>query len=411
MQAKEKNRELQNEIQNKSKEIEEKEDIIDRLENANRDLEVKNAKLNSEKKSIEIQHKKTENSGEHMKVEKQNEREKEMHEEIEILITQCKDLQSKLKGKDLQCAQHANALEQLDVILQQKDAELQKREGYLTKVLKQLEDKKNELHMNQLKLKQISKTVVADLNKKLTDKDKEIKLMKEMIKGHHLEIEAKQKDIARLCKKIEKLKKSNEMRTEFLTTIINKENEEQVEKLKKLEQFDIEEASNESDEESREESKDYQKEKKELQPTLLPEINPPRRKERNVKESGNSPFHEKYMKKLESYYNNLGESTNNNSMNMKSLLSQNIGYSNNNEEQAVPNESHNRLQSFVRNKMDYDNVHIDVNDIIKKSLESSTVIQSTGRDIKKKAMNIRISNQPAYQMTPTIPKKSKYFGT
>ena len=94
------------------------------------------------------------------------------------------------------------------------------------------------------------------------------------------------------------------------------------------------------------------------------------------------------MKKLESYYNNLGESTNNNSINMKSLLSQNIS-SSNNEEQPITTENHNRLQSFVRNKNDYD-VHVDVNEIIKKSLESSAIVQSTGREIKKKAMNIRI---------------------
>lgn len=153
---------------------------------------------------MESQHRKKENSGEYLKerMEQQHTREKEMREEIEILITQCKDLQGKLKSKEEQYVKQAGSIEQLEIVIQQKEAETQKREGYLARVLQQLDAKKNELRSAQLKIRQISKTIVADLNKKLEERENEMKLMKEMIKGHHMEIETKMKDITRLNKKI-----------------------------------------------------------------------------------------------------------------------------------------------------------------------------------------------------------------
>lgn len=206
------------------------------------------------------------------------------------------------------------------------------------------------------------------------------------------------------------------MRTEFLTTIINKDNEEQVEKLKQLEQFDIEEASNESDKESTELEKsppvkahNLQKKYKEAVPSQesFPNISLQRKRDGRIKEASFSPFHDKYMKNLDEYYNNLeGHSYHNNSSNMRSLLSQNI-YSNRDEEntpEPIHVASQNKLQSYARRNNEYD-LSVDINDIIKKSLQPNKLMTSAGRGIKRKAMNIKIGNKQTIHLTPSVHRK------
>jgi len=381
--------------------VKEKEQTIDRLENANRDLEVKYAKILSEKKSNEDKQKQNETSMDYLqeKIENHKKTESEMREEIEILINQCKALQAQLKEREAQLNKQEGTLEQLDVILQQKDAENNKKEAFISKLIKQIEEKKNQLHGAHLKIRQISKTLAEETNVKLIEKDKELALMKEMIKGHHFEMQTKTKDIQRLKKTLKRFKKAMEMKTQFITTFANKENEEQAKELAKMEQFEIEEVENEEDNEETE------VEAKKIEPisvtsnapsvqSILPEITPKQRKGK-IKSEIPQVLQEKYTKKLDEYLKNLEDrSMHNNSSTMKGLLAQNYS--------EIVEMTHEKDDQTIS---EVNSVAQDVSDIIKKSLAKNAAGAYTGKASRSKAMSIKVMNEPTYLSPPIIRKK------
>lgn len=55
------------------------------------------------------------------------------------------------------------------------------------------------------KIKQLQASTIKDLNKKLTDRDTEIAVLKEMIKSAQLETKGKENEIGRLERKIKRM--------------------------------------------------------------------------------------------------------------------------------------------------------------------------------------------------------------
>lgn len=62
-----------------------------------------------------------------------------------------------------------------------------------------------------MKLRQISQTTLRDLKQKLKDKLNEIEVLKEMVKSANKTAKAKDIDIQRLSKRIQRLEKMNEL--------------------------------------------------------------------------------------------------------------------------------------------------------------------------------------------------------
>ncbi len=396
--------------------LEERNAVVDRLENANRDLEVRNAKLEAERRGAEERSQREEGSTEMLrdKVDLLEKTQEEMKGEIEVLITQCKQLQATVKVREAQISKQAETLEQLDVALQQKDAEVQKRENYFGKMVRQLEEKKNQLHDSQLKIRQLNKSLAADVTAKLAEKDKELKVMKEMIRGHHAEMQAKTKDVLRMKRLLSKMKKANELRTRFITTFADRKNEEQQKQLEKMEQLDIAEAQDENEdaelepEPSAEEAEPETEEKDAEEPEepnkrgLLPQITP-RGKKMREKSDVSASFHERYMKRFDDYLSGLGDAGfGNNSSKVKSLLSQNY------ESLAQEGEAGSQEQP-VRSpqgaKKSPPEVAADVGEIIKKSLGKPAAIAASVGTVKRKAVNIRVGNDPIGLISPPIQRK------
>jgi len=314
-----------------------------------------------------------------------------MRGEIEILITQCKEVHSQLKAKDSQIKKQQIALTQFETILQEKDAEIQKREQYLSKMNKQLEDKKEQLHHANIKMKQISKNVFSELNAKLSEKDKELLMLKGMVKGHHLELETKNKDIVRLKKEIKKLKKANEVRGEFIETFFDENNEEHMKHLKKLEEINNESNSGKSDNEQEAKSKSRKAsysniiDKSDLKLPAISQTDDAESKRNKQK------YSERYIKKVDSYNNMLSEGNyHNNSSNLAGILSQNynaFAHESTKKNSHSPSPVAENLTPNRSRKRDFD-INVDVNEIIRKSLGKNSLNYPNAGKLKVGNLNV-----------------------
>lgn len=140
------------------------------------------------------------------------EREKrdEMRGEIEILISQCKEVHCHIKERDQQIKRQSIALQQFDTILQEKDAELLKREQHLGKMSKLLEEAKAQLQKANERTRQAGRQIVGEMSAKLLEKQRELRMLKELVKGHHAELQARDQDIAQMRKALDRRTDSEE---------------------------------------------------------------------------------------------------------------------------------------------------------------------------------------------------------
>ncbi len=324
----------------------------------------------------------------------------EMRGEIEILIAQCKESHAQLKAKDAQIKKQSVALQQFETILQEKDAEIQNREQYLVKMTKQLDDKKEQLHLANLKIRQINKSAFVELNSKLEEKDKEVKMLKGMVKGHHLELEAKNKDMARLKKEVRKLKKTNQMKKEFIQTFVNTNDEDQIKQLKKMEEIELQDAIEETKREdysdndtsgggkhrkgsdlsnnsviSSTKSRSGKRPHKKTGDIKLPAISQTEDAEVKKKKTpvgSKARYSERYLQKVESYNHMIADSVfHNNSVNMQGILSHHYNALPNDltmpKRDHSPSQSSDVLTPMRPRKKEFD-INVDVNEIIRKSL-------------------------------------------
>eukprot|EP01022_Parablepharisma_sp_SALTPOND_P026109 TRINITY_DN618_c0_g1_i1.p1 TRINITY_DN618_c0_g1~~TRINITY_DN618_c0_g1_i1.p1 ORF type:complete len:559 (+),score=99.12 TRINITY_DN618_c0_g1_i1:5052-6728(+) len=298
----------------------------------------------------------------------------EMRDEIEILITQCKEAHAQLKSRDGQLKKQSIALQQFETILQEKDAEIQKREQYLVRMTKQLEEKKEQLHVANIKMKQMSKSALAELKVKASEKDKELKMLKGMVKGHHLEMEAKNKDLARMRKEVKRLRQTNQMKGEFIRTFVNVEDEEQVKQLEKLEELENEDISdNERGSKSRKHSfvEHKSSHSKKRSDVKLPAISQTEDAESRRKTPKKMQYSERYLQKVDSYSQIIADpSFHNNSTNIHGILSQNYNVFSNvvkGKYSHSPSQSSEALTPLKQRQKDLD-LHVDVNEIIRRSI-------------------------------------------
>ena len=76
----------------------------------------------------------------------------------------------------------------METLIQQKDQEMGKKNVFMTKLTRQHENIKNQLHSANLKIKQMGQNIVGDLNAKIKEKEKESVVLKEMLKASNLQV-------------------------------------------------------------------------------------------------------------------------------------------------------------------------------------------------------------------------------
>eukprot|EP01022_Parablepharisma_sp_SALTPOND_P033328 TRINITY_DN88494_c1_g1_i1.p1 TRINITY_DN88494_c1_g1~~TRINITY_DN88494_c1_g1_i1.p1 ORF type:complete len:1103 (+),score=74.15 TRINITY_DN88494_c1_g1_i1:637-3945(+) len=358
-------KEYQDELLNKT-------DIIDKLENLNRDLEVKAAQLSAGKKTLEQRLENAIRTIEQRREDIKSFESKtdEMRSEIEILIAQCKEARMQMKQQDSIIKKQQSGIDELEYTLQQKDQEIDRREQHISRLSKQLEEKKGQLHAAHLKIQEINRSVLAELKKKLASKDRDITLFKEMIKGHYAEIQGKNREIAKLKKELNKVK--NEQ------TMLNQKNNQ--EKAGTATEAQPESPSpNPSQKPTVEESSET-----EASPTPLKLPQP--------------AYKEKYLKRLDDYYNAISDHNyRNNSSSIRNALWQNYNAFAE-KPPAVEKHSESLLLPSQNQSSPYD-VKIDVSDIIKKSIARRDVSSDKVEKSKPRRLN--------YNGSPLMNRKFK----
>ncbi|CAI2367874.1 unnamed protein product [Moneuplotes crassus] len=80
----------------------------------------------------------------------------------------------------------------------------------------EIEKLKSDLRNAMNKIKHLKSTKLADLELKVSEKESEIEILKQMIRSLKIEISGKQTDIKRLSKKVNRLDQANDMRHDFI---------------------------------------------------------------------------------------------------------------------------------------------------------------------------------------------------
>lgn len=155
-----------------------------------------------------------------------------LHEQAQADRLQCEEAvqeAEQIKGDFLQLLNFKNELEvlieeqthhleqknkkfaHLEETLRFKDAELEKKDSLLRRVTAASDEMKRKLSQAEMKLRQVTQTTLRDNKAKLKDQQNEIEVLKEMVKSATTQAKAKDIDIQRLHKKMQRLEKLTEM--------------------------------------------------------------------------------------------------------------------------------------------------------------------------------------------------------
>ncbi len=102
-------------------------------------------------------------------------------------------------------------LAMFDETLRFRDQELEKKDQLLRRMTSGADDMKKKLSQAEMKLRQITQTTLRDQKLKLKEQANEIDVLKEMVKSATKQAKAKDIDIQRLTKKIQRLEKLTDM--------------------------------------------------------------------------------------------------------------------------------------------------------------------------------------------------------
>ena len=103
-----------------------------------------------------------------------------------------------------QTSKRANAIEET---LKYKDAEIERQEAALRRANESGAETKKKLMQAEVKIRQLTQATVKDLKLRLKQKTDEIEVLKEMVKANSASMKAKDIDISRLNKRINRLEK------------------------------------------------------------------------------------------------------------------------------------------------------------------------------------------------------------
>eukprot|EP00826_Nyctotherus_ovalis_P010528 TRINITY_DN12769_c0_g6_i1.p1 TRINITY_DN12769_c0_g6~~TRINITY_DN12769_c0_g6_i1.p1 ORF type:complete len:538 (-),score=124.19 TRINITY_DN12769_c0_g6_i1:28-1641(-) len=196
--------ELQNQLLEEQKEytedVETKEKAIVELQEEIKSANEEISQMQEKEKTLNRKLREIEDEMENRQKETENlERErKEMAEEIKILILHSKSLESDISQKELLLKQQQNDVEILQSELEERDTTIDKLSKQNNRLSAILNEKRVMLHNARTRIKDLSRNVIYTLQGNIKNKDKAITILKEMVRDHHEELKAKNKDIVRL---------------------------------------------------------------------------------------------------------------------------------------------------------------------------------------------------------------------
>jgi chromosome segregation ATPase len=96
-----------------------------------------------------------------------------------------------------------------------KESEIDKKESVLRRMTESAAETKKKLMQAEVKIRQLTQATVKDLKQKVKEKQNEINVLKEMIKSSSSSLKAKDIDIQRLNKRVQRLEKLVEINKNF----------------------------------------------------------------------------------------------------------------------------------------------------------------------------------------------------
>jgi len=142
-------------------------------------------------------------------IEVLEQKKKEMKAEIKTLIVKCQCLKSEITQKDFLIKQQHQNIELLQYEVAMKQAEILRINEERNNLAAQIKAKRVVLTNAQLKIKELNRNIVSSLQVNAEDRDRTIIILKELLKGHHNELNMKNKDIRELKKDLAQVKSLN----------------------------------------------------------------------------------------------------------------------------------------------------------------------------------------------------------
>ncbi|CDW85506.1 UNKNOWN [Stylonychia lemnae] len=131
--------------------------------------------------------------------------------DFESILNFKNELEALVEEQTMNIDQKNKKMLMLEETLRFKESDLEKKESLLRRMSQGADETKKKLAQAEMKLRQITQTTMRDLKTKLKDKLNEIEVLKEMVKSANKQAKAKDIDIQRLNKRIQRLEKMNEL--------------------------------------------------------------------------------------------------------------------------------------------------------------------------------------------------------
>lgn len=131
----------------------------------------------------------------------------QVKEDMQSILSYKNELEVLVEEQSQNISMSGKRLGGLEESLRYKDEELENKEGVLRRLNESSAETKKKLLQAEVKIRQLTQATVKDLKIKVKQKQDEIDVLKEMVKSSSNSLKAKDQDISRMNKRIQRLEK------------------------------------------------------------------------------------------------------------------------------------------------------------------------------------------------------------
>mmetsp|Transcript_17993 Transcript_17993/g.30632 ORF Transcript_17993/g.30632 Transcript_17993/m.30632 type:complete len:226 (-) Transcript_17993:145-822(-) len=134
-----------------------------------------------------------------------------MKEDMQAVLNYKADLEAMVEEQTRHITTASRKVLQLEEVMRTKDSDLEQKENALRRASESAADSKKKLVQLEVKLKQLTQATIKDLKMELRQRNTEVATLKDMLKSQTSSLKAKDIDISRLNKRLQKMERLSEV--------------------------------------------------------------------------------------------------------------------------------------------------------------------------------------------------------
>ena len=190
-------------------------DLVDHLENENRQLEVRATKAEDDARNtlIELQQIQEQNDEQNDKFGDQDEQIAQMHEDMQRLLEFKNELELLIEEQNKNIEKKQLKINDLIDEISVKNVDTEKLNLYIKNLEKQVKETKTKYNQVNSSYNRLKQGKIAELQKKIKDLNSEIDVLKEMIKSSKMEVRTKEISLQKFHKRIASLERISKIKS------------------------------------------------------------------------------------------------------------------------------------------------------------------------------------------------------